>query len=331
MPAWSKILKLVSYSLPESPDIARVGFMVSDDEFVGLEQARATRGALALEQLTDIHSIIEAGPAVWAQLSELERNLQGAERRRLDSVSVLPSVQRPSKICCLALNNSANADRIISGPSHPALFTKPSTALLGHGGAIRLKKQYGRVHPEPELALVIGKLARDIAAADAYDHVFGYTVHNDLTSPTMRGEDSFHYRAIHPAAEGEGIRYVDSHVSYSGRYKGSDTFSPLGPWIVTKDEIPDPHALDIECHVRDERFASDNTINLFHKVPQVLEFVSSYMTLLPGDVVSMGTALASGGKPGRAVQNADLSLMGGPVSVTIQRIGRLSNTVEHVD
>ena len=89
--------------------------------------------------------------------------------------------------------------------------------------------------------------------------------------------------------------------------------------------------MNIECHVRDELFASDNTVNLFHKVPEVLAFVSSYMTLLPGDVVSLGTALASGGKANRAVQNADLSLMGGPVSVTIQGIGRLSNSVEQVD
>ncbi len=330
----STALKLVSYAIPSEPDTAKIGFLVSETELVNVEQACRAVGTSLANIPSDIHRLIEAGTDAWAELSRVESALANGKaaltRIALDTVRVLPAVQNPSKICCLALNNSANSERIVKGPSHPAVFTKPCTALVGHGGAIRLKPQYGRVHPEPELALIIGKRATDIDAADAYDYVFGYTVHNDLTSPTMRDEDSFHYRAIHPAAEGEGIRYVESHVSYSGRYKGSDTFSALGPWIVTRDEISDPHSLDIACHVRDECFASDNTANLFHKVPEVLAFLSSYMTLLPGDVVSMGTALASGGKPGRAVQNADLNKMGGPVSVTIAGIGQLSNPIEYV-
>ena len=80
-----------------------------------------------------------------------------------------PPIRRPSKICCLALNNSANSDRILRGPKHPAMFTKPASALVGHGGAIECKPQYGRTHPEPELAVVIGKTAKSIRAADAYD------------------------------------------------------------------------------------------------------------------------------------------------------------------
>ncbi|VCU69799.1 Ureidoglycolate lyase [Pigmentiphaga humi] len=327
-------MKLASYATSTAPGAARTGFVVSDRELVDVESAcRQLLPDFAAPR--DIHELIEAGPEAWAALRGLAAELDGPRgaalpRIALDSVRMLPAVPRPSKLCCLALNNSANSERIVKGPKHPAVFTKPWSALVGHGEPIRLKPQYGRVHPEPELAVIIGKLARDIDAADAYDHVFGYTIHNDLTSPTMRDEDSFHYRAIHPAAEGEGIRYVESHVSYSGRYKGSDTFSPLGPWIVTRDEIADPHALDISCHVREEMFASDNTANLFHKLPEVLAFLSTYMTLVPGDVVSMGTALASGGKPGRAVQNADLNKMGGPVSVTVAGIGRLSNPVEQV-
>ncbi|MDX3907218.1 MAG: fumarylacetoacetate hydrolase family protein [Pigmentiphaga sp.] len=327
-------MKLVSYTLPETPHAPRVGFVVSENQFVDVETA-CGRFLPDVSGPFDIHRLIEAGPELWDRLRDIEAMLAhgaGASLPRADlsTIRFLPAVPRPSKICCLALNNSANSERIVKGPRHPAVFTKPWTALVGHGEPVRLKLQYGRVHPEPELAVVIGKLARDIDASQAYDHVFGYTIHNDLTSPTMRDEDSFHYRAIHPAAEGEGIRYVDSHVSYSGRYKGSDTFSPLGPWIVTRDEIADPHALDIACDVRDERFASDNTANLFHKLPEVLAFVSSYMTLVPGDVVSLGTALASGGKPGRAVQNADLNKMGGPVSVTVAGIGTLSNPVQRV-
>jgi 2-keto-4-pentenoate hydratase/2-oxohepta-3-ene-1,7-dioic acid hydratase in catechol pathway len=241
-------------------------------------------------------------------------------------------VRRPSKICCLALNNSANGDRILKGPKHPAMFTKPASALIGHEGAIECKPQYGRTHPEPELAVVIGKTAKSIKAADAFDYVFGYTIHNDITSPTMRGEDTFQYRAIHPKGDDlTQIEYVDTWVSYPGRYKCADTFACMGPWLVTKDEIPDPHALKVRCLHKDRLVTEDTTANLTHKVPEVLAFLSEYLTLWPGDIVSMGTALAkssSGG--GGAVQNIDLNKLGGPVTVSIERIGTLTNPVVQV-
>jgi len=244
-------------------------------------------------------------------------------------VEWLAPVLRPSKICCLALNNSANADRIIQGPKHPAMFIKPSSSLVGHNGAIECKAEYGRVHPEPELAVVIGRTAKNIKAADAYDYVFGYTIHNDITSPTMRGEDTFHYRAIHPKADTKEIEYVDTWVSYSGRYKCADTFACMGPWVVTKDEIANPHSLAVQCYHKDELVTEDNTVNLSFKTPEVLEFLSGYLTLLPGDIVSLGTALQKSAKGG-AIQNVDLNKLGGPVSVTIERIGTLINTVVHV-
>ena len=238
-----------------------------------------------------------------------------------------PPVRRPSKICCLALNNSANTDRILRGPKHPAMFTKPASALVGHGGAIECKPQYGRTHPEPELAVVIGKTAKSIRAADAYDYVFGYTIHNDITSPTMRGEDTFQYRAIHPKGDDPGqIEYVDTWVSYPGRYKCTDTFACMGPWLVTRDEIPNPHALAVRCYHQDRLVTQDTTANLTHKVPEVLAFLSEYLTLWPGDIVSMGTALAQSAGGG-AVQNIDLNRLGGPVSVVIEGIGTLTNTV----
>lgn len=250
-----------------------------------------------------------------------------APAQALHTVTLLPPVTRPSKIICLALNNSANHDRILQGPSHPATFIKPASALVGHGGAIELRTDDGRVHPEPELAVIIGQGGRDILPERAYDHVFGYTIHNDITGATLRGEDTFHYRAIHPASAGSlDIQYVDTWVSYPGRYKGSDTFACMGPWLVTADELPDPHGLDIACHHQGRLITADNTANLTHHTPAVIAWVSRYMTLWPGDIISLGTALkrtASGG----AVQNIDLLTMGGPVSVTIQGIGTLENPV----
>lgn len=247
-----------------------------------------------------------------------------------DALHFLPPIPRPGKIVCLALNNSANSARIIKGPSHPAMFNKPSSSLLGHNRPIRLRKEFGRVHPEPELVVVIGKGGADIAAADAYEHVFGYTIMNDLTSPTMRGDDTFHYRAIHPSRDDpKQIEYLDTWVSYPGRYKGTDGFGPIGPWIATRKEIPDPHALTVTCSHRGRVVTEDSTANLTYKVPQVIEFVSYYMTLEEGDIISMGTALKAAGGSGQAVQTVDLTSLGGPIDVSITGIGTLSNPVEH--
>lgn len=176
------------------------------------------------------------------------------------------------------------------------MFIKPASALVGHFAAIECRPEYGRVHPE--LAVVTGKTAKQIRAADAYEYVFGYTMHNDITPPTMRGEDTFHYRAIHPkGGDHKEIEYVDSWVNYLGRYKGSDTFGPMGPWLVTRDEIANPHNLRVSCAHKGEVVTEDNTENLFYKIPEVLAFLSHYMTLWSDDIVSMGTALKKSATP----------------------------------
>lgn len=309
----------------------RIGLTLDGTHLVDLAEAvTATEGDEGFP--SDMIELIEAGE----EAIETARRAEAAIRATPGlfqhftgrAIHWHPPVRRPSKIVCLALNNSANADRIMKGPHHPASFIKPSSALVGHGGAIVCKPHYGRVHPEPELAVVIGKAAKEIEATESLDHVFGYTAHNDITSPTMRGEDTFHYRAIHPkGGDAQEIEYIDTWVSYPGRYKSSDTFACLGPVIVTRDEIPDPHALAIACHHQGRLVTEDNTANLTHKMAEVIAFLSGYMTLLPGDVVSLGTALKRSAQGG-AVQNIDLNRLGGPVSVTIERIGTLENLVD---
>ena len=276
----------------------------------------------------DVGALIGGGPAAMTRLQAAVASAASARASQpVTALHWLPPVARPGKLLCLALNNSANKERIIRGPSHPALFTKAASSLIGHGEPIRMRKNYGRVHPEPELVLVLGKGGRDIAEAVAYEHVFGYTIINDLTSPTMREDDTFHYRAIHPKADGSaGIEYRDTFVSYPGRYKGADTFGPIGPWVATRDEVPDAHALTVRCLHGERLITEDNTRNLFYKVPQVLAFVSYYMTLEAGDLIALGTALQSAGG-GQAVQTVDLNQLGGPISVSISGIGTLSNPV----
>jgi 2-keto-4-pentenoate hydratase/2-oxohepta-3-ene-1,7-dioic acid hydratase in catechol pathway len=274
---------------------------------------------------SDMRAVLTAGFGMWSRIESLARR---ARKRNVDTLTWLPPIPRPGKVICLALNNSANKDRIMSGPVHPAFFTKPNTSLLGHGQAIRLHRDYGRVHPEPELAVVISRVGRDIKAASSMDYVFGYTIMNDLTSPTLRADDTFHYRAIHPGEEhGQAARYVDTWVSYPGRYKGADGFGPMGPWITTRDEIPDPHSLTVRCLHQGRLITEDSTENLRYKVAEVIEFVSHYMTLEPCDIISMGTALKSAGS-GQPVQTIDLNALGGPIEVSIAGIGTLRNSVE---
>jgi 2-keto-4-pentenoate hydratase/2-oxohepta-3-ene-1,7-dioic acid hydratase in catechol pathway len=297
----------------------------------------AQRVAVAVDNHGERAVLLYAGLTVadliedWAAAGpSVERAVTDGARKAVPvgELSWLPPVPRPGKVICVALNNSANVDRIMSGPDKPATFNKPSTSLLGHGRPIRLKKSFGRVHPEPELAVVIGAGGADIPLSAAMDHVFGYTIINDLTSPTMRAQDTFHYRAIHPKQDGpEGIEYVDTWVTYSGRYKGSDGFGPIGPWIATADEIPDPHALTVTCVHQGRVITEDSTRNLMHKVADVVSYMSEYQTLEPGDIIAMGTAL-KGASGGGAVQNVNLTELGGPIEVTISGIGTLSNPVE---
>jgi 2-keto-4-pentenoate hydratase/2-oxohepta-3-ene-1,7-dioic acid hydratase in catechol pathway len=335
-------MKLASF---RAADRDRIGVVLEGGELLdlsetlracGMPEDRVPRTMLELieSESVTLEVVREAVGRVGAIASTaaipIAANPAAPRRFSPTDVTWHPPVRRPSKICCLALNNSANSDRILRGPKHPAMFTKPASALVGHGGAIECKPQYGRTHPEPELAVVIGKTAKSIRAADAYDYVFGYTIHNDITSPTMRGEDTFQYRAIHPEGDDPGqIEYVDTWVSYPGRYKCADTFACMGPWLVTKDEIPDPHALGVSCLHKDRLVTQDTTANLTHKVPEVLAFLSDYLTLWPGDIISMGTALAKS-SGGGAIQNIDLNRLGGPVSVVIERIGTLSNHVLQV-
>ena len=117
-------------------------------------------------------------------------------------------------------------------------------------------------------------------------------------------------------------------VTYSGRYKGSDGFGPVGPWIATADEIPDPHALTVTCVHQGRVITEDSTQNLMHKVADVVSYMSGYQTLEPGDIIAMGTALKASASGGTAVQNVNLTELGGPIEVTISGIGTLSNPVE---
>ena len=195
----------------------------------------------------------------------------------VDDVDWLPPVPHPGKICCVAMNNSASNERKISAPDHPAYFLKPPSCLIGHRHPIKIRSYYGSVHPEPELAVVIGKLSKDLEAIDALDHVFGYTIFNDITGNGMRAEDMFHYWALYADSNTEGkLERREQHLSYAARYKGSDTFGSMGPTIVTTDEIANPDDLDVFCALNSETIAEDSTRYYNYKVAEVISFISQF-------------------------------------------------------
>lgn len=283
------------------------------------------------EPLRDMLDVIALPPA---RLAALARALDRARAEpsavssmHKDAVGWRPPVPRPGKICAVAMNNSASNERKISAPDHPAFFLKPSSCLIGHLEPIRVRPYYGSVHPEPELAAVIGVETRDVDVDDALDAVFGYTIFDDITSNGMRAEDRFHYYAVYASKDDpEKTERVEQHLSYAGRYKGSDTFGALGPWLVTRDEIPDPDDLTVVCKAGGETIAEDSTRYYNYKVAQVISFISQFLTLEPGDVISMGTAFKPGARR-KSIHHANLQYTAGPIEISIDRLGTLSNPV----
>lgn len=265
-------------------------------------------------------------------LAAIESAAEAASRSGLDALAVVPDawyppVRHPGKILAVAMNNSASNERKISAPDHPAFFLKPPSCLIGHADTVRIRPYYGSVHPEPELALVVGQHARDISPEEALDFVFGYTIFNDITSNGMRAEDRFHYWAVYADPDNpDETRRVEQHLSYAARYKGTDTFGVLGPWLVPAGAVGDPDDLRVECRVGGEIVADDSTRYYNYKVAEVLSFISQFQTLDPGDVVSLGTAFRPGAGR-KSIHQANFQTVAGPVSVSIEGLGRQENAI----
>ena len=209
----------------------------------------------------------------------------------LEEVHLLPPI-RPSKIVCLGRNYRAHAEELGNEvPERPLLFFKPPSAVIGPGEPIVLPPS-PRVDYEGELAVVIGRRCRNVKAKDAYEVILGYTCLNDVT-------------------DRDAQRWERNWV----RAKGFDTSCPLGPWIVTQDELSFP--LTIETYVNGKLRQRGTTDELIFSIPEILEEVSSFMTLEEGDVIATGTPAGVG----------PLS-PGDQVEVRISGIGSLVNPVE---
>jgi 2-keto-4-pentenoate hydratase/2-oxohepta-3-ene-1,7-dioic acid hydratase in catechol pathway len=214
---------------------------------------------------------------------------------RPDAVRLGPPLRQPGKIVAAAANYLSHTREMNPGVAAPGgirekgFFLKAPSSIIGPGEAIRLPFADRRTDHEAELAVVIGRTARGIDERDALGHVFGYTCLLDIT---LRGK------------EDRGLR------------KSFDTFTPIGPSIVTRDEVPDPNSLAISCRVNGELRQDDSTRSMTMPVPALIAWISSVMTLQPGDLIATGTPAGVG--PIHA---------GDRIEVSIERLGTLSVTV----
>ena len=182
-------------------------------------------------------------------------------------------VARPSKIICIGLNYADHAKETnATPPSEPVIFLKATTAICGPFDDVMIPKKSIKTDWEVELAIIIGKKASYVEESQALDYVAGYCVHNDISEREFQLEKGGTW----------------------DKGKGCDTFAPLGPWLVTPDEIPDVNKLNLWLKVNDKIMQNGTTANLIFTIPFLISYTSRFMTLLPGDIISTGTPAGVG-------------------------------------
>jgi 2-keto-4-pentenoate hydratase/2-oxohepta-3-ene-1,7-dioic acid hydratase in catechol pathway len=281
-------MKLVTFTTEND---ARLG-VVRDDRVVDL--ASASNGCLPSDMLT----FLQQGEAAMQLARDVEKSATAS--LPLTEVTLLAPVPNPSKVVAMGLNYMDHCrEQNIEPPKEPIIFAKFPSAVVGPGAAIRWDPALTQqVDYEAELAVVMGRTARRVSAAGALDYVAGYTICNDVSARNLQFGD------------GQWVRG-----------KSLDTFCPLGPWLVTRDEIPDPHDLAIRCTVNDDVLQDSTTAEVIFRVDQLIEFISHAFSLLPGDVIATGTPDGVG-----VFRSPQIFLKDGDVvTVEIEGLGQLTN------
>jgi 2-keto-4-pentenoate hydratase/2-oxohepta-3-ene-1,7-dioic acid hydratase in catechol pathway len=247
----------------------------------------------------DMLAFLQGGPSALT----LARKAIKSARSGLDlkKVKLLAPIPRPGKIICIGLNYRDHAEETGQAiPTYPVVFSKYANTVIGPDANIVLPKGSSQVDYEAELGFIIGARARNVAEDKALAYVAGYTIINDVSA-----------------------RDYQMKTSQWTMGKTFDTFAPMGPALVTADEIADPHKLDIRLTIGDETLQNSSTKHLIFGIPKLMAALSEVMTLEPGDVVSTGTPPGVGvaRKPQRFLKPGDV------VSVTIAGLGTLTNPV----
>jgi 2-keto-4-pentenoate hydratase/2-oxohepta-3-ene-1,7-dioic acid hydratase in catechol pathway len=179
-----------------------------------------------------------------------------------------PCVGGIGKFVCVGLNYTDHAaESGMAIPTEPVLFMKPTSCIVGPYDNVEIPRNSTKTDWEVELGIVIGKTAKYVSPDDAYDHVAGYCVINDVSERGFQLERGGQW----------------------DKGKGCDTFGPIGPWLVTKDEIPDPHVLDMWLEVDGKRYQDGSTRTMIFSVPTIVSYISQFMSLQPGDIIATGT------------------------------------------
>ena len=281
--------------------VAKVLIGTADGRFIDVGAAAALRDK-------DMQAIIAMGTPALSALERLAADAPKSAIVEADAASPLAPLPAPAKnVFCVGRNYAehiAEGDRAqkqnVGVTEHPVFFTKPRTAVIGPGAEIPIFPHVSTaIDYEVELALVIGKAGRDIAPENAYEHVFGYTILNDITARDVQRRHGGQY--------------------FKG--KSLDGSCPMGPCIVTADEIADPHALAIRLSVNGETRQSSTTAKMIFDIPTLIASLSAGLTLEPGDILATGTPSGVG----YAMEPPQLLKDGDVVTCEIEKIGVLEN------
>ena len=309
-------MKLVTFQVDKE---ARPGVCV-DDNIFDLEALLKMEEKTSAEMPTSMIEFLRLGdPAVRRAEKALQRIAESSTAElpagvvyKAKDVSLEAPIPWPGKLLCLARNYASHIGGTVppAEKMSPQIFMKPNTAVTGSEQSIAIPKKGNRITWEAELAVVIGKKGKYITQDQAYDYVAGYTVMNDVSERSLIVE-------VEDREPKELYRFFDW---LNGKWM--DTFAPMGPCLVTKEEIEDPHNLRITLRVNGETKQDANTGHMIHHIPKLIEFTSRLMTLEPGDVISTGTPGSVGSTTKKFLNPGDV------VETEIEGIGILRNTVE---
>jgi len=299
-------LKLAHYL---SNGETRVG-IVDEEHIFDLQDAAKKLGLTGFDQHFTIDQLLSQG--LIQSFQQIEDKITATKMGvPTNSVRILSPILNPEKILLVAVNYlSHGKEQNVSLPTEPYFFTKFKNALIGPGDPILLPRVSKKVDWEVELAVIIGKTGKYIQKKDALNYVAGYTISNDVSFRDLR------FPSDSPDKPSRlGINWIKA--------KALDSSFPLGPWLVTKDEIPNPHDLEISLSVNGDEKQHSNTGEMVFKIDSLIEYISSGMTLNPGDIISTGTP------EGVAVFTGQPFLKDGDIiEGKISKIGTLTNKVK---
>lgn len=253
---------------------------------------------------TDIMGLINSGDNALENLAHYVENLMIQENKPFllnnSEITFAPALTNPSKIICVGLNYKKHADETKAPyPEIPILFNKYNNALTGHLSEVAVPRTTERLDHEVELGIVIGKKGKYIQEADALDYVFGYCTTNDLSA-----------------------RDIQKRIPQWMTGKTNDGFAPVGPYIVTKDEVGDPNKLQLTTTVNGEIRQNSNTADMIFSCEQLISYISQYMTLEPGDLIMTGTP--EGVILGMPMEKRVYLKPGDEVTTEVEKLGALT-------